>query len=185
MTGVETVLEVLEEADFLRLARPLTVAGVEFEFEAAARGTGASHDLVVVASSSMPARRLLRLVGVLARTLDMAQSPRPVTVIVLGPMAASDKSDLERSARVLILDTENPTAQQVARAAAVLLPMRLPSVMDTGGDPLGEVIAVLGPDATAEHMRFVDAAVGGPERVRTVLRDYVDAVVPVGEGDDD
>ncbi len=115
----------------------------------------------------------------------MLQSPRPVTVIVLGPVAASDKSELERNARVLTLDTEAPTVEQVERAAAVLLPLPLPSVMDTGADPLQQVVAALGPHATAEHMRFVDAAVGGPERVRTLLRDYVDAVVPEGEGIDD
>jgi hypothetical protein len=57
--------------------------------------------------------------------------------------------------------------------------------MDTGGDPLGEVMAVLGPDTTAEHRRLVDASVGGPERVRAVLRDYVNAVVPGDEGIDD
>jgi hypothetical protein len=185
MSGIEKVLWVLERADFVRLARPLTVAGVEFEFEAAARGTGASHDLVVVATAALPPRRLLRLVSVLARTLDVAESRRPVTAIVLGSMSAPDKSDLERHARVLTLESAEPSIEEVERAAAVLMPLTLPALTITGGSPVEEVLKKLGAKATDEHLPFIDAATGGPERVKATLRAYIDAVVPDEEWRDD
>ncbi|HZJ48386.1 MAG TPA: hypothetical protein VFD97_05050, partial [Acidimicrobiia bacterium] len=60
-SGVEVVLNVLETAGFERLPKPLVVAGTSFDFDAAARGTKVSHDLVVVAASEMAPRRLVRL----------------------------------------------------------------------------------------------------------------------------
>ena len=45
MADISDVLAVLESAGFGKLPKPLTVVGTEFDFEAAARGTGTSHDL--------------------------------------------------------------------------------------------------------------------------------------------
>lgn len=185
MTGIETVLDVLQDGGFVRLPKPLTVAGVHFEFEAAARGTGASHDLVVIATASLSPRRLQRLVNVLARTLDLAGSKRPITVIVLGTMAATNKVELERHARVLTLKRAEPTVDEVQRAAAVLLPLSLPSVAHTGGDPLEEVVRALGTHTTKEHLDLVRTAVHGEERVKRALRDYVNHAVPGEESADD
>ncbi len=176
MTGIETVLNVLQAADFVPLKKPLTVAGVEFQFAAAARGTGPSHDLVVVSTPALTPSRLLRLVDVLNRTLDSAESRRPVTVIVLGPLPPADKAELERNARVIAIADGNPTTQQVEDAAAVLIPLKLPEVSKTGRDPIEQVLDALGSRRTSEHLRLVQAATGGTPQVEDVLRQFIDSV---------
>ena len=178
MNGIETVLSVLEGGGYRRLAKPLTVAGTQFEFEAAASGTATSKDLVIVATGELPSHRLRRLVAVLARSLDVAQSTRPVTLMVLGGLTAGDRAELERHARVLTLDDQDPTVEQARQAAAVLLPLDLPTVSVSGRDPIGEVVEALGRHLTDEHMSLVDAAVHGPARVEAALRAFVDAAIP-------
>ena len=60
MPGVEAVLEVLESAGFERLPKPLVVAGTSFDFDAAVKGTGTSHDLVVVVVGMFAVAEVLR-----------------------------------------------------------------------------------------------------------------------------
>lgn len=69
-TTIEVVLGILEGSGFERLPRPLVVDGSTFDFDAAARGTGLSHDLVVVSSAATAPKRLLRLLSGLSRVLD-------------------------------------------------------------------------------------------------------------------
>lgn len=94
MMSVQDVLGVLEDAGFERLPKPLTVAGPEFDFEAAARGTQPSHDLVLIATDEVPLQRLQRLVAGLARSLDIAASRRPMSLVLVGEVAASDRIEL-------------------------------------------------------------------------------------------
>lgn len=183
MSGIETVLGVLESSGYERLPRPLTVAGTQFEFEAAMSGTEKSQDIVIVAAGALPLRRLLRLVAVLARSLDVLNSKRPVTVLVLGAIGPADKAELERHARVLVLGTTEPTVEEIRQAAAVLLPLNLPSVSVAGQDPIGEVIGLLGAQVSDEHKRLVTSALAGAARVEKALREYVNAAIADG-GDD-
>lgn len=174
---LELVMAVLERGGYQRLPKPLTVAGMEFEFEAAARGTQRSHDLVLVTTDRLPAPRLQRLLAGLTRSLDLAQSRRPVTLVIVGGRAVKDKSELERHARVLHVESANPNPAEVERAIAVLLPLDLPAaVIMHGGDPLNEVLATLGvgPD-TSDQIALVRAAIGGADEAREALRDYVNA----------
>lgn len=175
----ELVMTVLEDGGYQRLPKPLTVAGTEFEFEAAARGTQRSHDLVLVTTDRLPPPRRQRLLAGLARSLDLMQSRRPVTLVTVGELSADDKNELERHARVLQVEPANPSREDVERAIAVLLPLDLPAtVIMHGSDPVNEVLATLGlgPD-TAEHINLVRAAIGGADEVQTALRDYVNAGV--------
>lgn len=194
MTGsqapLELVMTVLEHGGYQRLPKPLTVAGMEFDFEAAARGTQRSHDLVVVTTDRLPARRLQRLLAGLARSLDLAQSRRPVTLVVVGDLSANDRGELERHARVLRVESADPSQAEVERVVAVLLPLDLPtSVIMHESNPVNEVLATLGPGPdTAEHIALLRAAIGGADEVREALRNYVNAGVvltsPAGAFDD-
>ncbi|WP_124769466.1 hypothetical protein [Plantibacter sp. PA-3-X8] len=179
MAGISDVLTVLEKAGFEKLAKPLTVVGTEFDFEAAARGTGSSHDLVLIMTDQVPSRRLQRLVAGLARSLDLASSRRPVSLVFLGAMAAGDRVELERYARVLSVGSSLPSVSEVEEAIAVLLPLKLPNTdLVHGNDPVNEVMATLGMSKdTPDHIALVRAAVDGAEAVRERLRRYVNAGV--------
>lgn len=178
LSGVETVLRVLEEASFERLPKPLVIAGLSFDFDAAARGTGVSHDLVVVAASPKSSRRLMRLLSGLSRTLDQAESRRPVSLVLLGELLdESMTADLERHARVLAIESNDPTPEDVRRAVAVLMPLALPSATRQGRDPLSEVAEALGSSLSSEHRALLEAAEIGPQEVRDTLRRYVEAAL--------
>lgn len=172
--SVQDVMAVLEGADFERLPKPLSVAGTEFNFDAAARGTHPSHDLVLVATAEIPGPRLQRLVAGLARSLDLAASRRPMSLVLIGDVASSNRIELERYARVLPIDTSTPDVADIEQAVAVLLPLKLPATeLMHGSDPINEVMAALGPATTSEHIALVRAAPDGPEAVREALRDFV------------
>lgn len=174
MDSIQEVLAVLSRAGFERLPKPLTVVGAEFDFEAAARGTQTSHDLVLIATDQIPTRRLHRLVAGLARSLDLAASRRPVSLVILGGVSPSDRIALERFARILPIASISPDVSEIEKAISVLLPLELPNAdLMHGRDPINEVMAALGvSNATGDHIRLIEAAGGGPEVVREVLRQY-------------
>lgn len=185
--GAESVLQVLEGAGFERLPRPLVVAGSSFEFDAAVKGTGISHDLVVLATSNTPQGRLVRLLSGLSRTLDQVESRRPVSLVLIGTTTdARTMSSLEQHARVLLIESEDPRPEQISRAVAVLLPLSLPAEQSQGRPPLAVVAERLGGALSKEHQKFIDAAQVGPDEVQESLRRYIDAAVCDGssEGSD-
>lgn len=177
MTGVQAVLTVLERAGFENLPKPLTIAGTEFDFEAAARGTKSSHDLVLIATDQVPHRRLQRLVAGLARSLDLASSRRPISLIFLGWVAAADRMELERYARILPISSGTPDVTEIEEAVAVLLPLSLPNAnLMHESDPINEVMQALGPSkASSEHIALIQTAHDGPDAVREALRRYANA----------
>lgn len=174
MRCVQEVLDVLERAGFERLPKPLTVVGTEFDFEAAARGTRTSHDLVLVATDQVPRKRLHRLVAGLARSLDLAASRRPVSLVLIGGATPSDRMELERYARVLPIESTTPDVAEIEKAVAVLLPLNLPNAeLVHGSNPVNEVMAALGPlNATLDHIALIEAAADGPDAVREAFRRY-------------
>lgn len=177
-SAIDTVLEVLESAGFERLPKPLVVAGATFDFDAAARGTGVSHDLVIVATNPTEPRRLVRLLSGLSRTLDQIQSKRPISLVLMGEaLDAAAVGDLEQHARVLTIESADPQPEQVRRAVAVLIPLALPSAGSRGRDPLAEVATALGPALSEEHAVLIEAARIGPDEVRESLRHYIDEAV--------
>src|SRR5699024_10010295 len=167
------VIAVLEGTAFERLPMPFSVAGTEFHFEAGALGTGLSHDLVLVATEQMPRLRLQRLIAGHARAMDVAGSRRPMSLVFLGKVASNDRTELERYARVLPIGTRTPNVAQIEQAVAVLLPLKMPAAeLVHGSDPINEVLAVLGPATTSEHLALMNAAEDGPEAVRETLRTF-------------
>lgn len=179
MTEISDVLTVLENAGFEKLPKPLTVVGTEFDFEAAARGTGTSHDLVLIATDQVPTRRLQRLVAGLARSLDLASSRRPVSLVLLGTIAASERVELERYARVLPVGSSSPSISEIEEAIAVLLPLKLPNAdLVHGNDPVNEVMGNLGISKdSSDHIALVRVAADGADAVREKLRRYLNAGV--------
>lgn len=175
--GVQLVLDELKAVGFAPLTMPLQVAGAEFEFEAAAIGTGVSHDLVVVATAATEHQRLVRLTEGLSRALDHAKSTRPVTLICIGEAPTLTAQDqLERNARLLLIRTHDPDAVQVRQAIAVLMPLTLPTEQKDGKEPIPEVLKALGSTATVEHLKLVRAAQDGTDAVRDALQTYIDEV---------
>lgn len=179
MANISDALAVLENAGFEKLPKPLTVVGTEFDFEAAARGTGTSNDLVLIATDRVPTRRLQRLVAGLARSLDLAASRRPVSLVLLGAIASSDRVELERYARVLSVGSSSPSISEIEAAIAVLLPLKLPNAdLVHGNDPVTEVMGTLGISRdTPDHSALVRAAADGADAVRERLRRYVNGGV--------
>ncbi|OBG96904.1 hypothetical protein A5697_20315 [Mycobacterium sp. E3251] len=175
-TTVESVLRVLEGAGYERLPKPLIVAGSIFDFDAAVKGTGVSHDLVVLATTDNSQRRLLRLLSALSRTLDQVESTRPVSLVLIGETVdARTLANLEQHSRVLTIDSNAPRPEDIRRAVAVLLPLKLPAEQSVGPPPLTLVVERLGAAASEEHQRFIEAAEVGPDEVRESLRRYIDA----------
>ncbi len=180
-TSIESVLQVLLDAGFERLPKPLVVAGSSFDFDAAVKGTGVSHDLVVLATSITPPRHLVRLVSALSRTLDQVDSRRPVSLVLLGDaIDAEIRTSLEQHSRVLTVNSDTPDPVEIRRAVAVLLPLTLPAQQSAGRPPLTVVAEKLGAPVSDEHQKFLEAAQIGPDEVRDWLRSYIDAAA-IGE----
>ena len=180
VSGVETVLGILSSVGFEPLPKPLVVDGATFEFDAAATGTGVSHDLVVVGGQGAEAERLTRLLSGLSRRLDRSRSRRPVSLVLLGPRPhPSVLSQLEAHARVMLINTEEPTVEQARDAIAVLLPLKLPSARHVSVAPSEELIENLGKSMSDEHRQLIATANSGSEAVREALRRYVE--MPFGD----
>ena len=174
-SGVETVLAVLASVGFQPLPKPLVVAGTTFEFDAAATGTGVSHDLVVVGGQDAEADRLTQLLSGLSRSLDRLRSCRPVSLVLLGPRPDPIiLSRLENHARVILIKSEEPTAEEARDAIAIFLPLHLPSDRQVSVAPVEELLGNLGESASYEHRQIIGFASSGPEAVREALRRYVD-----------
>lgn len=172
MSGIDAVMVVLAEHGFKRRPRPLEVAGTKFDFEAAAVGTKRSHDLILVAGSEIAPGRLLRMVRSVARGLDIGESKRPMTLVLVGSVATPAKTELEEVARVLTVSGD-PTHDEVKTALAVLLPLRtVHEAGQRGLDPLEEV-RVHAAKWNPDFEQFMSAARHGQSAVENALSRYV------------
>jgi hypothetical protein len=180
-------MAVLEEHGYVRRPQPLEVARTKFDFEAAAVGTKRSHDLIIVAGTEIAPGRLQRMVASVARSLDIGESKRPLTLVLVGPVATPAKAEMEEIARVLTVSAD-PSRTEVEDALAVLLPLR--AVLGGGHqglDPLDEVRAHL-TTWKQDFDQFMLAARHGQLAVEKTLSRYVnEGANPAyaGGGDDD
>lgn len=182
MSGVDTVMDVLGEHGYERRPRPLEVARTKFDFEAAAVGTKRSHDLIIVAGAEIEPSRLQRMVESVARGLDIGESKRPLTLVLIGPGAMPARAGMEEVARVLTVSA-NPTKAEVEDALAVLLPLK--SALGGGSrglDPLDEV-RVHSTNWNQDFDQFVLAARHGQAAVEEALSRYVnEGANPTADG---
>jgi hypothetical protein len=85
-TPVEKIVELLAGAGYKRLATPLDIAGLKFDFPAALLGTDPSPDLIIVFDTAFETEeRVKNKIQSVARALDVMKSKRPLTTILAGP----------------------------------------------------------------------------------------------------
>lgn len=177
--SVEVVLRELEQAGFEQLTQPLAVAGVAFDFDAAVTGTGVSHDLVVIVGQDTDLRHLIRLLSGLTRSLDRLESRRPVSVVLIGSRPENATlSQLQESARVILIKSRKPNPAEIQNAIAVLLPLSLPSTTQTTINPLDELTRCLGDDASEEHQVLLEATRAGPDAVCDAFQSFLEEALP-------
>jgi len=128
---VERVVALLSEAGYYRLVQPVAVADIPFEFSAVLAASS-SLDLVVVIDTvtDTDVLNIRRRVEGLSRALDLVDSRRPLTVVLIGPEPAPElKLALTRVARVLFAGVPR-NEHQLREAIAVLLPLDVVTVTE-------------------------------------------------------
>src|SRR5260370_36026542 len=101
-TPVERVAEVLERARYRHVPIPLEIAGLKIDVSDAFVGTGIAPDLIVVGDTTRDKpKRLLQMIEGVGRALDMRDSRRPLTFVIVGPRPhPSEITAMARFARV-------------------------------------------------------------------------------------
>jgi hypothetical protein len=126
---IERVIDLLSEAGYRRIDGQVSIASIPFEFDATLVGRG-SLDLVLVVDligKKDPAIVRRQIEG-MASALDLVQSRRSLTVVLLGPPPPLDVIHrLSKVARVLAVGSPvGPGADaELIDAVAVLLPLKI------------------------------------------------------------
>jgi len=172
-TPIDRVAEFLTSAGYRRVAAPLEIASLKFEFAAIFVG---SPDLVVVADTAFDdERRILTKVQGVARALDAVRSKRPLTAVLAGPRPSSATLEsMSRVCRVLPIGTLSDEQPDVAlhNWLAVLTPLKLPEPTAGIAEPLVEIASHL--EGLSENVAgLVDLAQQGGEAVRLRLYELI------------
>ena len=142
-TTTERVVQMLEAVGYKRMPSPLAIAGLTFNFRAVFMGDSRSLDLILVADMAFDDQQnLLRSVEGVARTLDVIQSKRPITLILAGPKPSKEvMSAMSRVCRVLpIASSKTEDLDSAVRnSLAVLLPLVIPDTTAATGEPMKQV----------------------------------------------
>jgi hypothetical protein len=176
---VERVVSLLGEAGYERLQQPVEVATIPFEFSAVLAGRS-SLDLIVIVDTvtdSDVASIRLRVEG-LSRALDLVESRRPLTVILVGPEPMQElQLALTRIARVLVVGVPHDD-RELREPIAVLLPLELGAVteMPESWRSAREKLLAAHPDAAG----LLDAAKVGAEEVAAAARRHLLGEAPGG-----
>jgi hypothetical protein len=193
---VGAVISRLRAANYKELGTPLRVAGVEFPFTAAMRGSdGRALDLVLVFDTTTgdfgdkDSTRIRQRVEALSRALDVTGSRYVVTAILVGATLAGGIDALAETCRVLQVDgvpldgSGEPdgkvAATQLDDQIRVLLPLTLPpavALVEGGGGPaMDQLAATLGKDVDAVVLEtLVAAAAEGENEVITAIGNLID-----------
>jgi hypothetical protein len=186
-TPVERIVELLTGAGYRRLATPIEVAGLKFDFPAALLGTGASSDLIVVVDTAFETvERAKNRIESISRALDVVESKRPLTAILAGPRPGTSVLDaMSKVCRVLPVGStieEGDEETTLRNWLAVLMPLHLPQTTDVTADPMNELSQEIGvPDAFVSEL--LSAAPRGSDQVQTIL--YKAVKEPLAEADKD
>lgn len=162
-TPVERVATALEAAQFTRMSTPLEIAGMSIPVTSAFIGRDTSQDLVIIGDTvGETQRKIQQTIEGVGRALDMVQSRRPLTVVVVGPRPdTSVLGAMARVARVLPIG-EVADQETIDNWLAVLRPLSLPKL---SSDPV-EVAQVLGPQNDAMVQALIAQAQHGEAAVR-------------------
>ena len=194
----------LRHANYTDLSTPFRIAGVDFSFTAAMRGSeGRALDLVLIFDTTTgdfgdkDAARVRQRVEALSRALDVTGSRYVVTAVLAGAPLATGIEALAETCRVLQveivpLDAAGQPADELAEAQLddqirVLLPLTLPSATTGAGDGTGpameQLVKALANDADLSMVEALIAASGeGEEAVTKAIGAAINAAF---KGDDE
>jgi hypothetical protein len=189
MTLLEQIVSILTSAQYKRLSRPFLISSLSYDFSAALIAGERALDLVLMVDlfEQPDEKSIIQNVASLARALDVAQSRRPMTTIIIGgELTAAALETLGRTSRVLAIGIppEDGAEQYLRDWLAVLLPLpkfdTLSSIADWKAkldSDLGDVAA----ERTAKH--FIDSATKGQQAVEQSLKTEILDIVrtPMGE----
>ena len=172
---VERVTSTLVSAGYRQLAGPVVVSSVPFSFSAVLVAGERALDLVVVVDTLEESdKRLRQKLEGLARGLDLTQSRRPITVVLVGPEPPPSTIDaISRVARVLVVGTlvGSHAEERLRDILAVLLPLEVPVLVGTAARPLAMIDAWVSGHPQGDLLLSVtDAAELGVEAVRVELQ---------------
>ncbi|HMJ79145.1 MAG TPA: hypothetical protein VK507_24385 [Iamia sp.] len=121
--SISSVVATLLAAGFVELDRPLQIAGIEFDFEAALLGPEGVLDLVLVVDLPLwQGDRLETQVRSVGRALDILRSRRSLTVVLVGATPSTEvHKTLAFVSRVLII--EPGSAESLVTSLRVLMPI--------------------------------------------------------------
>jgi hypothetical protein len=146
---LQATRKLLKAAGYVDLATPFKVAGVEFAFTNAMRGSeGRALDLVIFVDATTgdfgdrDGARVRQRVEALSRALDVTGSHYVVTLILAGAVLAEGVEALSETCRVLEVDdialdadgepVDDLACEQLSDRIRVLLPLTLPSAPAEG-----------------------------------------------------
>ena len=179
-TPVGRITTLLLEAGYRSVSSPLVIGGLKFDFPAALIGTEPSPDLILIADTAFDQEeRLVAKLEAVARTLDVARSKRPLTVVVAGPRPNSANIEaMSRVCRVLPTGTvlDKDAEGSLRNWLAVLLPLRLPEAHAPIADAL-EQLSKLGAGLDQEVADLVVPAKQGTRAVQLQLHQIIDDAV--------
>jgi hypothetical protein len=175
---VERVVQLLAANEYVHLGEYLNVGSVRFDFSAVLVGARRASDLIVVADTldGPTDSHLRRAIAALARALDLAESRRSMTLIVVGPRPSEiSLRELARVSRILLVGTPTGDSadESIRGTLAVLLPLDLPVGGATTSSPLELVRAQLPEIDPSILDAFFVAAPSGTESVRAALRNEI------------
>lgn len=186
---IRAIQERLRGEGYVDLSTPLSVAGVEFEFTGAMRGThGRALDLVLLVDTTTgefgdrDAARVRQRVEALSRGLDVTGSRYVVTVILAGAGLTGGIEVLSETCRVLqvesaMLDADGNLAGPIAERdlddrIRVLLPLRLPDLIEPAPDGTGPALDQLARALPAETSRLLlDTLIEASQRGEQAVTD--------------
>lgn len=128
MTTVERVLEILHQAGYRDLLKPLMIGALPFDFAHALVAEERALDLIIIVDLAQESddRRLIQKIHALARALDVVGSKRPLTAILASAQPSPTSLEaIGRVCRVLPVGAPSgPSAEETLRDwLAVLLPL--------------------------------------------------------------
>lgn len=180
---VERVVELLESGNYRPLKNPIEIGTLSFEFAEVMAGTDTLFDLIVIADTTVESNetRLRRKVEALARALDMVESRRPLSLVLVGP-SLSDITFRELSRICRVLQPGTPTGADAERELRDVLAVLLPLEVAAGGaasiHPLADVRARLPATLGSGAEALIEAAPNGPRPVEEALRLWLEASLP-------
>lgn len=192
---IRAVEVALERAGYKQMPTPLRVAGVDFEFTSAMRGSdGRALDLVLLVDTTTgdhgdkDAARVRQRIEGLSRALDVTGSRFVVTAVLAGAALSGQIEELSETCRVLQVEplsvemdgtpSNEAVERELADSIRVLLPLSLPERMEdaSASSPAMERLAkALSNDIDRDLLNLVlDAAEHGEAAVTEAASARVD-----------